>query len=70
MVKQIKTSCEAAERNRKVITMKKLGGKKILVGALSAALAAGSAMTAFAAPGWNQNTTGWWWEERGRKLRR
>ena len=42
--------------------MKKLGGKKILVGALSAALAAGSAMTAFAAPGWNQNTTGWWWE--------
>ena len=42
--------------------MKKLGGKKILVGALSATLAAGSAMTAFAAPGWNQNTTGWWWE--------
>ena len=42
--------------------MKKLGGKKILVGALSAVLAAGSAMTAFAAPGWNQNTTGWWWE--------
>lgn len=42
--------------------MKKLGGKKILVGALSAALAAGSVMTAFAAPGWNQNTTGWWWE--------
>ena len=63
MVKQIKTSCE---RQRKETggkkTMKKLGGKQVLAGALSAAMVLGSAMPAMAATGWNQNTTGWWWE--------
>ena len=42
--------------------MKKLGGKQVLAGALSAAMVLGSAMPAMAATGWNQNTTGWWWE--------
>lgn len=42
--------------------MRRLGGKKVLVGVLTAAMVAGSAVTALAATGWNQNTTGWWWE--------
>lgn len=63
MVKQIKTSCA---RQRKETggkkTMKKFGGKQVLAGALSAAMVLGSAMPALAATGWNQDTTGWWWE--------
>ena len=42
--------------------MKKFGGKQVLAGALSAAMVLGSAMPALAATGWNQDTTGWWWE--------
>lgn len=37
-------------------------GKKILTGVLAAALAAGYAMPALAAEGWNQDTTGWLYE--------
>ena len=50
------------ERKQEGITMRKLGGKKILTGALAAAMTAGSLMTVLAAPGWNQNAIGWWWE--------
>lgn len=42
--------------------MKKLGGKKVIVGVLSAAMVMGGSMTALAAAGWNHNTTGWWYE--------
>lgn len=38
-------------------------GKKILTGILAASLAAGCTVPAFAAEGWRQNPTGWWYEK-------